>query len=77
MPTDKQIEASRVNGARSRGPVTEEGKARSGRKDPGKGLAQALLLPGESRRRFNDLLDHFNEALKPETAFDHKSNPRP
>ena len=71
MPTDKQIEASRANGARSRGPVTEDGKARSARKDPRKGLAQAVLLPGESRARFNELLEHLNEALQPETAIDH------
>jgi hypothetical protein len=31
MRTEKQIAASRANGARSRGPVTEEGKGISSR----------------------------------------------
>ena len=49
MPTDKQKAASRANGARSRGPKTPEGKARSARNSLNHGLlARAILLEGES-----------------------------
>src|SRR5579872_2186828 len=72
MPTDKQIAASRNNGARSRGPVTPEGKASSSRNSTIHGaLAKAVVLHGESRQRFNTLVATLNSSLKPETEIDH------
>jgi hypothetical protein len=71
MPTDKQIAASRANGARSRGPVTPEGKARSARNSTRHGLlARAILIEGESRDRFDDLVHLLNTSLNPRTAID-------
>jgi hypothetical protein len=42
MRTERQIEASRINGARSRGPVTEAGRRKSSRKD----VPIASMQPG-------------------------------
>jgi hypothetical protein len=72
MRTDKQTEASRANGARSRGPVTPEGKARAALNSTRHSLlGRAILMEGESRTRFENLVQLLNEALQPETAIDH------
>ncbi len=57
-PTPAQQEASRRNGARSRGPTTPEGKARARRNALAHGLrAEVLpLLPGEDEDEFRALL---------------------
>jgi hypothetical protein len=58
MATDKQKAASRANGALSRGPKTPEGKARSARSQLNPGLfTQAILLKGESRERFEEIVE--------------------
>jgi hypothetical protein len=70
--SESQIAAARANGARSRGPVSPIGKARSSRNSTSHGLlARAILLDGESRARFDNLVQLLNEALKPESAIDH------
>lgn len=78
MPSDKQIAASRANGAKSRGPVTPEGKLRSSRSgSPGlRGgveamIARAVVLDGESRERFHALLTSLRDELQPGTAIEH------
>ena len=71
MPTDKQIEASRRNGAKSRGPVTAEGKANSSRNAIKHGLlSKAILLKGESEEGFLELAETLFTEFEPATAFE-------
>ena len=56
MRTQKQIEASRRNGARSKGPVTVEGRARSSRNAITHGLSsRAVVLRSEDQEQFDRL----------------------
>ena len=56
--SQKRIQAARLNGARSRGPVTGEGKARSSRNAIRHGLLSDCVVVGsESRESFQQLLD--------------------
>ena len=76
MASEKQRAASRANGARSRGPVTPEGKLRSARRplpriNSERGmLASTVVLDGESRPRFHALMASLQEELKPETPIE-------
>ncbi len=66
MPTDKQREAARLNGAKSRGPVTPEGKAKSRMNALHHGLASSIIvLPGESQQHFRDMMDDFVNRYQP------------
>jgi hypothetical protein len=66
MKSEKQLATSRANGAMSKGPVTSEGKANSSRNAITHGLlATSVLLEGESRERFLELLAEFTELYKP------------
>ena len=68
MRSQKQIEASRENGAKSHGPVTEEGKAKSARNNTRHGLlAQAVVIIGESPESFTALLDKLIAEHQPQT----------
>jgi hypothetical protein len=63
MSTEKQRDASRANGAKSLGPVTEEGKAKSSqnaRKKP-----SLLFLFNETSKDFQIRLRHYLVALRP------------
>ena len=56
--TPAQIEASRLNGAKSQGPTTEEGKATSSQNGVKHGLlATSVVIKGESHEKFQELLD--------------------
>ncbi len=69
MRTERQIEASRANGARSRGPVTPEGKRNSSSNAIKHGLlASTIVLKGEIEERFLEVLDDLIEEMQPETA---------
>jgi hypothetical protein len=71
MPTHKQIAASRANGAKSRGPVTAEGKRRAAQSNTDRAmLARTVLLSGESRERFDSLLTSLHEELRPQSVIE-------
>jgi hypothetical protein len=62
-------ETARTNGAKSRGPVTPEGKARSAANSRRHGLAAAsILVAGESDELFQLLRADFMDQFQPQTA---------
>jgi len=55
--TDRRSETSAINGAKSRGPVSADGKVKSSRNAVKFGIfSKDLLLPGESQDDFDDML---------------------
>src|SRR5450755_57867 len=69
MRSPQQIEASRVNGRLSQGPITLEGKHNSSRNNTRHGLlAQTVVLEKESEERFLALLDHYMQTHQPQSA---------
>ncbi len=72
MRTERQIQASRANGARSRGPVTAEGKLNSSRNSVKHGLlAETVVLETERSDRFLEILAEVEDELQPETSIEH------
>ena len=72
MRTERQIEASRANGAKSRGPVTPEGKRNSCGNALKHGLlADTIVLKGELEERFLELVADFERELQPETTMEY------
>ncbi len=68
MRTPKQIAASRANGARSKGPVTAEGKRNSSRNSTRHGMfADTLVLERENPAQFRELLNELLNEHKPST----------
>ena len=62
MSTQKQIDASRANGRRSKGPITEQGKFNSAGNSYRHGLlALSIVLKGEHQDRF---LFHLNQLME-------------
>jgi hypothetical protein len=67
MSSQRKIESARANGARSRGPVTAEGKQRSARNAVRHGLlAKTVVLADEDPEAFRALVDSFVSRLVPE-----------
>jgi hypothetical protein len=71
-PTPAQSEAARRNGARSRGPRTEEGKRRSAGNGRTRGLRAGRfgLLPGEDAARFAMLAGSVRDHYRPADALE-------
>jgi len=66
MATEKQIQAARQNGAKSKGPKTPEGKQRSSQNATQHGmLAETLVLHNESNAEFQLILDAYMEQYQP------------
>ena len=64
--TEAQIAASRLNGAKSNGPVTVEGKAISSQNSLRHGLlAKMVLIEGESETAFRQLSESLHNAFAP------------
>jgi hypothetical protein len=64
--TERQRESARINGAKSHGPITPEGKAISARNSLRHGiLAKTILLEGESLEHFQSFIRHLEDAFSP------------
>lgn len=64
--SNSRSETSAINGAKSRGPVTAEGKAKSSRNAVKFGIfSKDLLLPGESQADFDALLNALLDEHQP------------
>jgi hypothetical protein len=71
MSTERQKQASRANGSKSRGPVTQAGKLASSRNAITHGmLSTTIVLKGESTDRFLGLLVTLFEEFQPQTHFE-------
>ena len=69
-----QVAASRINGARSQGPTTDAGKARSAKNGTRHGLRGGpfSLLPGEDREAFTALHAAVAADWRPRDAYEHR-----
>jgi hypothetical protein len=69
ITSEKKAAAVRANGARSRGPVTAEGKRRSSRNAITHGLcAKTVVIHGEDPNRFEALVEIYSRRLQPRDA---------
>src|ERR1700687_899049 len=69
--TPSKAEASRINGSKSRGPKTEDGRRAASLNAVKHGLtAETVVLPNESEEEYqaelHDYIEHFAPANKPE-----------
>jgi hypothetical protein len=68
MSSELQQIASRANGAKSNGPITEEGKQASSQNRLDHGFnSRRIVLPGESQEEFDELLSSYLIEHQPET----------
>ncbi|HYP14959.1 MAG TPA: hypothetical protein VEQ63_13610, partial [Bryobacteraceae bacterium] len=74
MATLAQIEAARRNGARSRGPITPEGKQAASLNSLKHGLTarKVFVLSNESEEAFKSLHDMYLTELQPATLIEHE-----
>ena len=71
MTTKLKSETARLNGARSRGPITPEGKQASARNSLRHGmLSQTIVLEGESKELFEQLLTAITAEIQPRTPIE-------
>ena len=68
MRTPKQTQASRANGAKSKGPVTSQGKLNSSRNSTRHGMfADTIVLEAEDQSQFLELVNDLFEEHQPRT----------
>jgi hypothetical protein len=71
MRSPKQLEAPRLNGAKSRGPVTAAGKLTSSQNAIRHGiLSGAVVLKTENPRAFQDIIEDFYALYEPANEFE-------
>jgi hypothetical protein len=64
--SQSRSEAARINGAKSKGPITPEGRARSSRNSLRHGLlAEHVLLPHEDKAHYDQVRDSYIESFQP------------
>ena len=68
MSSELKSETARTNGAKSHGPVTPEGKARSAANSRRHGLTASVLLDGETDEDIRLLLADFMDQFQPQTG---------
>jgi len=70
MPSDLQYETARANGAKSRGPKTQEGREKSSRNAIKHGFTSnsIMVLDSESPDRFHEILNDFYTTYRPAGA---------
>ena len=68
MSSELKSETARINGAKSRGPITPQGKARSSGNSRRHGLTASVLLEDEKGEHFKLLLADFMDQFQPKTA---------
>jgi hypothetical protein len=69
--SEKQSQTSRINGAKSSGPVTPEGRAASSQNALRHGLrSQQIVLPTESQDEFQQLHDHCIAQFQPQGGYE-------
>ena len=67
MPSDRKIQSARANGAKSRGPITPEGRAKSSRNAVTHGLtANAIVMYTESEPKFNQIRESYLARFEPQ-----------
>jgi hypothetical protein len=72
MRTERQIQASPANGARSRGPVTAQDKRNSSRNAVTHGLlSETIVLKSELTDRFLEIVADLEDELQPETSIEY------
>ena len=71
MSSQRKIDSARTNGAKSHGPITEEGRKTSSMNALKYGLtAHTVVLPNENLEEYDLLLDTYFNDLQPINIFE-------
>ena len=71
MSTQRKIDSARANGAKSHGPVTEEGRKKSSMNAVKHGLtARTVLFSNDNHAEYDALLESYIQSLQPIDPFE-------